>query len=209
MDCYEKSNSKTEIIISGNKNLLAKIKSEYFLKKLFFNLSVKKKLDIIKYNKKAQNIASINIDDYKKFNEKYTPIEIEIIPDKDKYGNFINLIKDNSYYHIYFNDRKEEIHRNYITANDKVKKIKIIINYNVKSFENLFQECACIKSINFIKFYRNDIVNMSKMFFECISLKEIKFSNFNTKNVTNMSKMFNSCVSLKEINLKCSIAVCH
>ena len=39
--------------------------------------------------------------------------------------------------------------------------IKIIINYQVKSFENLFRDCNCIESINFKKFYKNNINNMS------------------------------------------------
>ena len=66
-------------------------------------------------------------------------------------------------------------------------KIKIIIDYQVKSFKELFYKCECIESINFKKFYRNNINNMNHMFFGCILLKELNFNNFNTNNVTNMS----------------------
>ena len=42
--------------------------------------------------------------------------------------------------------------RNYINTNEKIKKIKIIIDYQVKSFKNLFYFCDCIESIYFDKF---------------------------------------------------------
>ena len=105
--------------------------------------------------------------------------------------------------------------------NDKVNKINIIIDYQVKSFLELFSNCICIESIYFKKFYRNNVTNMSYMFNGSSSLKEINLSNFNTNDVTNMGRMFSGCSSLKEINLsnfnikmllicvKCSINVHH
>ena len=105
------------------------------------------------------------------------------------------------YYHIYFNDNKEEIKRNYLNEDDNVSKFKIIIDYQVKSFEKLFYNCKCIEYIYFKKFYRNNINNMGSMFSECSSLKELNLSNFNTNNVTNMNSMFSGCSSLKELNL--------
>ena len=63
------------------------------------------------------NIHRINISikDYKKCSELiYSSIEIEIKPVKNKYGKFINIDEGNEkYYHIYFNNNKEEIKRNY------------------------------------------------------------------------------------------------
>ena len=79
--------------------------------------------------------------------------------------------------------------------NEKVKKIKIIIDYQVKSFKDLFYYSNCIESIFFKKFYRNNITNMSWMFYKCSSLKELNLSNFNTNNVTNMSEMLSGCSS--------------
>ena len=79
-----------------------------------------------------------------------------------------------------------------------MKKIKIIIDYQVKSFNKLFFKCYCIESINFKKFYRNNIIDMSWMFNGCSSLKELNLTNFNTNNVTDMGEMFCGCKSLKE-----------
>ena len=104
-------------------------------------------------------------------------------------------------YHIYFDNSKEEIKRNYLNDNENVKKIKIKIDYEIKSFKDLFYYIDCISSIYFKKFSRNNIIDMSGMFTHCISLKELNLSYFNTNNVTNMSLMFERCSSLKELNL--------
>ena len=91
-----------------------KIKSDYFLQKLYDNMTKKKKLVIVKYNKKIQNRINLSVKDYKEYSETFTPIEIEIITTKGKYGKFININKiDKLYYHIYFNDNKEEIKNKY------------------------------------------------------------------------------------------------
>ena len=65
--------------------------------------------------------------------------------------------------------------------------IKIIINYQVKSYNKLFNYCGYVNSINFRKFIRNNIIDMSYMFRWCSSLKELNFSNFNTNNVIDMN----------------------
>ena len=204
MDSYKELNSEKgdKLITNNNKNYLKKIKSVFFLEKLLFSLSKKKLLNIIKYNKQTQNILDININNYKKYCEIYSPIEIEIIPAKERYGTFVNVIHGfESFYHIYFNDSKEEVQKYYFTENDKLEKIKIIIDHEVVTFFSLFQDCSCIQSIYFRKFYRKNISNMSRMFWNCSSLKEINLSNFNTNNVNDMSGMFGGCLSLKEINL--------
>ena len=108
-----------------------------------------------------KNRININIKDYKEYSEIYSSIEIEIKPVKNKYGKFINMNENEIYYHIYFNDNKEEIKRNYLNENDNVSKIKIIIDYQFKSFEKLFYYCECIQSIYFKKFSRNNISDMS------------------------------------------------
>ena len=150
-----------------------KIKSDYFLQKLYDNMTKKKKLEIVKYNKRIQNRINLSVKNYKEYSETFTPIEIEIIPKKDEYGKFINIDEnDELYYHIYFNDNKEEMKNKYtINKKDKITKIKIIIDYQVKSFKDLFSWCKCAKSINFKKFYRNNITDMSWMFDRCSSLK--------------------------------------
>ena len=144
----------------------------------------------MKYNKKLQKRLNINIDNY----NECSKIEIELKLDDNKYGKFINIPdKDKEYYHIYFDNYNKEIKRGYVEFYEIVKIIKIIIDYQVKSLEELFYKCNCIDSISFNKFYRNNITNMIYMFSGCSSLKEINISNFNTNNVTDMRSMFYRC----------------
>ena len=177
------------------------IKSIYILKKVFANLCMKKKLEIVKNNKNIKRRLNISFNNYKEFSDKYSSIEIEIKPAFNKFGKFINIKeKDEKYCHIYFNNNEEEIKRNYINRNEKIKIVKIILDYIIESFEKLFEYCRCTESINFKKFYRKNI-NMEYMFSECSSLKELNLNNFINDNVTNMRYMFRGCSSLKELNL--------
>ena len=156
----------------------------------------------MKYNKKLQKKLNININNYKEYPQLYSSIEIELKLVDNKYDKFINISdKEKEYYHIYFDNSNEEIKRNYLENNEKVKMIKIIIDYQVKSFKELFKNCKCIESINFKKFYRNNITDMSCMFYGYSPLKELNLSNFNTNNVKDMSGMFSGCKLLKELNL--------
>ena len=52
-------------------------------------MTKKKKLEIVKYNKKIQNRINLSVKDYKEYSEAFTPIEIEIIPLKI---NMVNLL---------------------------------------------------------------------------------------------------------------------
>ena len=174
------------------------IKTNYFLEKVFNNLEEKKSLNLVKYNKNIKNRINIDINNYKEYSEKYSSIEIEIKPVNNKYGKFVNIkIEDENHFHIYFNNNKEEIKRNYINKNEQIDIIKIVIDNKIKSFEGLFSKCECIESIHFQKFYGNNINNMNGMFWECDSLKELNLNNFNTNNVFNMAFMFCGCSSLK------------
>ena len=189
--------------VSKKYSLSSDIKSKYILQIIFVNLQQKKLLKIINYNKKLQSLLNKDINDYIK---DYFKIELEIIPKENicYKSYFINIpkgIKFKSRYHIYFNDNNEEVEKNYITKNDEVKTIKIVIDSEIKSLSKLFENCYCIKYINFTKFNRIDIKNMSYMFRGCSSLNKLNLSNFNTDNVTNMSYMFCGCSSLNELNL--------
>ena len=196
----EKEIEKLNIIKSENKFII--IKSDYFIQKLFNNIPKKITLKIIKNNMNIQKRLNININNYKDFSEKFSSIELEIIPNKIKYSSFIDIKEENKkYFHIYFNDNKKETKRTKINKEDKVSKITIIIDYQVESFYRLFYYCISIESINFKQFCRNNIINMSCMFYGCSSLKGINLSNFNTNNVNDMSYMFCGCSTLKEINL--------
>ena len=180
-------------------NLLKNIKSKYILIIVLENLSKYIAMKLIKYNKNLQYKFNISLNDYK---NNYEQIEMEIIPinKKDK-NKFINININKSYYHIYFNDDKKETHRNYFTKYENIKKIKVILDGEIKSFKRLFYKCKCIKKVTFINFRRKDIKDMSYMFKDCLKLEEINFNNFCTNNVTNMSDMFSWCISLKALNL--------
>ena len=190
---------KEQINPNLSESIITNIKSKYILEQIFNNLLKGKALLIIKPNKKLQKKLNLDINDYISFSE----IEIELIPQEKIYGKFINILnkEDRIYYHIYFNDNKKEIRREYINEKDKIKKITIIIGHEIKSFEKLFYQCECIKSLSFVKFYRKDINNMSSMFYQCTSLKKLDLSNFITDNVNNMSRMFYDCSSLEELNV--------
>ena len=209
MGSYNECETKQIINVFPNQtfidNLFKNIKSKYILEQIMTNLSKKKVLKIVRYNKRIQSKLGLSIIDYKDYFEKLSPIIMEIIPNK-KYkktsGIFINLNQnEEKYYHMYYNDNKEEIKIDDLTKYDKVKKFVLKIDYQINSFKELFHNNICIKSINFIKFNRNNIINMSGMFYGCSLLKELNLSHFKTDNVNNMSDMFYGCASLKELDL--------
>ena len=181
-------------LIAAN-NQLKNVKSDYFIQKFFGYMSKRKSLETIRYNKNIQKRINININHYKAYSETKTSIELDIIPMKGKYGKFININEeDKKYFHIYFNDnKKKEIENTSLYKGDNVSKISIIIDYQIKSFSELFYDCECIESIEFKKFYRNNVTDMSGMFYGCSSLKELNLNNFNTNNVNDMRAMFWGC----------------
>jgi len=186
-------------------NFLDRIKSSHILKYILENIEELKLLEIAKYNKALQKKIGLSLYDYKNYSEIKSKIELEIIAKwkGEKYPSyFIYFYKEkNNYFHIFFNDDKVEMKRRYINENDKVDKIKVIIDKEIKSFGHLFNFCRAIESINFTKFYRKNINDMSGMFMGCSSLKELNLNSFNTINVTNMCAMFADCSSLKQLNL--------
>ena len=118
----EEKNEKLNPIKS--KNMFMTIKSDYFIQKLFDNMQKRISLDIIKYNINLQKRLNININNYKDFSENFSSIEIEIIPIQNDYGTFITIKEeDKKYFHIYFNDKKEEIKKTKLNTKDKVSKI--------------------------------------------------------------------------------------
>ena len=191
---------QSKLIVSNN--LLRNLKSDYFIQKFFGYMTERKSLETIRYNKSIQKRVNININHYKAYSEKYSSIELDIIPMKGKCGKFININEeDKKYFHIHFNDnKKKEIKNTSLNKDDNVSKISIIIDYHIKSFSYLFYNCKYIESIKFKKFYRNNVTDMSGMFWKCSSLKELNLNNFNTNNVTDMRYMFSGC--LDELKLK-------
>ena len=122
------SNEKLEINQINSKDKFENIKNRYILQKVFNYWDSIKVLNLIKYNKNTMKRININIDDYKEYSEIFSSIEIEIKPINKKYGTFINFSKGEvEYYHIYFDNNKEEIKRNYINKDEPIEIIKIII----------------------------------------------------------------------------------
>ena len=142
-------NNKKRIKNKKNESSLDKIRSVYILLKVF-DLCKIKFLNCIKYNKKIQHRINKNINDYKEEYKKN--ILIEIIPQENEYGKFIQIQNNNfSHLHFYINDN-DETKRNYINVNDNIKKLKIIIEPDFNNFESLFENCSVIRKIHFIKF---------------------------------------------------------
>ena len=208
-------------------DLKNKLKTGYFLERIFSYISRKKALKIMKISKYVQKFSNISINDYKEYSQLYSSIEIELTITENKVRNikpdlkpyirivqndkkpkvelrkFINIPdEDKKYYHIYFDNSKEEIKRNHLKINEQVKMIRIKISYPVTSLHFLFFECNCINSINFKTFYGKNITDMSFMFKGCSSLKQLNFSNFNTYNVINMEGMFNRCSDELRMKIK-------
>ena len=183
-----------------------KIKSQYIVKNIFEHLEKKKVLQLIKYNKNIQKKLEINVLNYIEMYEQIEQIEIIVKPFQIlKNGNnkFINIEKEEEkdYFHVFFNDSDNEEKRCYFMGNEEITKIKIILDYKFNSFNNLFENCECIGTINFTKFKRNNILDMSYMFKNCSSLVTLDLSHFNTNNVKNMCHMFGNCSSLSNLDL--------
>ena len=187
--------------MENNENkLVVLIKSNHILQRIFVNLNEYRYLQIIKYSKYIHNRLGVDEKNFK----NHLKVELEIIP-LINYGEndtkFINIENGKeSYFHIYFDDSREEIKRNYLKKDEKVAKIKVAIDYDIESFKGLFEKCH-FSSIKFIKFNRKDIKNMDYMFSRCTELRKIDLTNFKTNNVIDMSFMFNHCIRLEELNL--------
>ena len=98
------------------------IRNSYILQMIFDIKKKKKSLYIIKYNKNIQNRLNISIKDYKEYSEINSPIEIEIIPISGILSKYICINQnEEKYFHIYINNSKEEIKRNYIEKKQKNK----------------------------------------------------------------------------------------
>ena len=183
--------------------MLEKIRSEYFLNYLCRHIKKRDKiLRIFNYNKIMQKKLKITIQDYKNI---FNQIIIEVIPGIPKNNIrenvFIRIIRNCfNYYHIYFDDCENEIKRNYLEYNEKVRKIMLYIDANIKSIKALFLNCN-VKEIKFIKYNRKDFSDMSLMFYGCHSLINLDVSKMNTDNVKYMNLMFGNCKSLKYLNL--------
>ena len=179
--------------------MLNKIKSNVILRKIFKISNYAVNLRLLKYNKNLKRRLDITLKDYNLYNQ----IEIDVIHKeslKEK-NNFINIKEtDKKFYHFYIN--KKEIKNNYIANKSKKKKIRIKINRKITSLKALFKNCKNITQINFTKFKRENIYDMSEMYFGCNSLYKLNIKEIRTNNIIDMSNMFDGCSLLMELNLK-------
>ena len=79
--------------------IIENIKSKYIFSKIYGIMTQKKKLEIVRWNKKIQNRLNLSIKDYKEYSEKYSSINIEIIPAIRKYGRFIKVDENDKFYY--------------------------------------------------------------------------------------------------------------
>ena len=184
------------------------IKSKYILNIIIKDYIPKRKYYLLaQYNKNLQEKLELNLKDYKELHRRlFYSIELELIPIKDlepdiKYY-FIRTFENKAYYHIYFNNDHLETKRNYIMKKDKVDKIKIKLDMEIKSLKKLFNDCSVIKEIKFIKFNRDDFTDMSEMFYGCKFLDKLDIRLLKTNNVIKMNWMFTLCESLSEIDIR-------
>ena len=179
--------------------MIGDIKSIIIFKRIFQNLSEISLMKIIIYNKNIQAKLNMSINDYINY---YKQTVIEIIPKKeDKKIYFINREGGKKFFHIYFNDSKEEVNRNYIEAHENISKIIVKIDKEINSFFRIFENCSSNESIKFIRFNRTDIVDMSYLFSGCSSLNNLNIELIKTNDVTDMENMFYDCSKLKILNL--------
>ena len=185
-------------------NLFNNIEGGCVLKKIFDNVQKKKIFNIIKYNKNLQEKIGLDINDY--FN--YSNVIIEIIPIKVKIRKIKKIIDiqgyDKKYCTIIMTDVKNDnykIDRNYIFPEDNAVKITITLDYRFDRFSYLFSKCDGIKSVDFIKYNRKDIEDISHMFRECSNLEYANISNINLDIIINMSYLFAYCQKLYKVNL--------
>ena len=143
---------QSKLIVANNQ--LKIVKSDYFIQKFFGYMPKRKSLETVRYNKSIQKRINTNINHYKAYSGEYSSIELDIIPKKGEYGEFININEeDKKYFHIYFNDnKKKEIENTSFSRNDNVSKISIIIDYQIKSFSGLFLIVNVLNPLNLKNF---------------------------------------------------------
>ena len=78
------------------------LKSNFIIKKIFNYMRKNKPFKIMKYNKKLQKRLNLSINDYKECKQLYASIEIELKFIDNKYGNFINIPKNEKNIITYF-----------------------------------------------------------------------------------------------------------
>ena len=101
-----------------------KIKSNAIMKTIFLNVNELVILKLVKKNKKIKSIVNIQKSNY----EDYFQIEIEITPEKNKLGKFVNIPENwRNLFHIYLNnnDKQTNISEIHTTSTERKKRMEI------------------------------------------------------------------------------------
>ena len=123
--------------------MLSKVKSPYNLESIFKYVNESFKLKLISHSKELQKKLNLSIKDYKNYSE--IDIELKLIDNIENGTDFVNPeFKYRNSLHIYFNDELKDQKRIFVKQNEKVSKIKIVIDYKVKTLEGLFKGRDCI-----------------------------------------------------------------
>ena len=187
--------------------MLEEIKSAYIIKSVFDYFGKSKGLLLARSNKFLISKLEITPRDFK---DAYENIEIYVrLSDfPEDYQEKENCIigfrveePNTNDYEIYFNEKKIDIKKAFVSRNDGISNIFIRIGPNVDSLKNFFQNCKCIKEIVISNCVRRNIKDLSYMFYGCTSLKKLDITRLRTDNAIDMSYMFYGCSSLQVLDI--------
>ena len=125
--------------------MLENVKSTYFIQRLFLNIDERKKLKLIKYNKKTQKILGIDINNYKLFKRKYVVYGENGLA--EEYG-----INDNKLFYKgeYLNGERNGKGKEYNNDGDLIFEGEYL---NGKRWNGSFQQCNIICGKGYVKEY--------------------------------------------------------
>ena len=73
------------------------------------------------------------------------------------------------------------------------------------TFEEAFEQCPNLESVDFTGANLSNTTNMNKMFFQCPKLTSMSFAGADLSKVTSMNYMFGYCTSLKSLTITGSL----
>ena len=165
-----------------NNKILKLIHNSYLIKNIFNFIDIKKKLQLLKYNKKYQNIINISLQDYKYFNSyiKLISEENEIFFIDKKAAKKSQLLKD------CMDDDEDFKELNLINVNSKYLKLIIEFLEHYKDSEPKIPERPL--SDRFEKL----VDEWTKNFFSKLKLDDI-FSLISSSNFMNIECLIDLC----------------
>lgn len=82
-----------------------------------------------------------------------------------------------------------------------IENLRYLNTSNVTSFNQMFNGCSKLTSLDVSGFNTEKVTNMLGVFSGCRSLTTLDVSGFNTSNVTTMASMFDSCSELTSLDV--------